>query len=214
MKVDWGGLRRRDPISREFGFDRGTPIDRYYIGHFLRSHSADIRGRVLEIGDDTYTRTFGSPSVATRDILHVSEFNPHATIIGDLARDETLPQDAFDCAIITQTLHLIFEPRRAVTNLHRSLKPGGVLLVSVPGITPISIDEWKDSWYWSFTRQSIRRMFSEVFGAQAVDFSAYGNVFAATCFLQGVAVEDVDASELDVRDPCYELLLCVRAQKR
>ena len=33
------GTRRRLPISREFGVDRGDPIDRYYIDDFLRRHS-------------------------------------------------------------------------------------------------------------------------------------------------------------------------------
>ena len=33
--VRFGDLRRLSPISRHFGFDRGTPIDRYYIEGFL-----------------------------------------------------------------------------------------------------------------------------------------------------------------------------------
>jgi hypothetical protein len=38
-----GGL---EPISRAFGYDRGTPIDRYYLDRFLDEHNGDIRGRV------------------------------------------------------------------------------------------------------------------------------------------------------------------------
>ena len=30
--VRFGDLRRLVPFSREFGFDRGTPVDRFYIG--------------------------------------------------------------------------------------------------------------------------------------------------------------------------------------
>jgi hypothetical protein len=211
--MDWGGLRRTEPISRQFGYDRGTPIDRYYIEQFLGASASAITGRVLEIGDDTYTRRFGGSRVTVRDILHISETNPDATIIGDLSADGTIPADLFDCAIVTQTLHLIFEPCSAVTNLYRGLKIGGTLLATVPGITPVSNDEWRDTWYWAFTMHSVRRIFGDVFGAAAIDVQGFGNVFAALCFLQGIAMEEVTTAELDARDPNYDVLIAVRAQK-
>src|ERR687894_427089 len=58
-RLDLGDLRRLTPISREYGYDRGTPIDRFYIENFLEEHSSSIRGRVLEISENTYTRRFG-----------------------------------------------------------------------------------------------------------------------------------------------------------
>jgi hypothetical protein len=61
--VGFGSLRRTEPISRDFGFVRGGPVDRYYIEGFLSRHAGDIAGRVLEIGDDTYTRRFGGGAV-------------------------------------------------------------------------------------------------------------------------------------------------------
>src|SRR3954452_17335664 len=67
--VNWGNLRRETPLSR-FGFDRGLPIDRFYIEQFLHTHRADIRGRVLEIEDDGYTRQFGSSAVEQSDVLY------------------------------------------------------------------------------------------------------------------------------------------------
>ena len=57
--VRFGDLRRLSPFSRQFGFDRGQPIDRYYVESFLQEHASSIRGRVLEIGDDFYSRQFG-----------------------------------------------------------------------------------------------------------------------------------------------------------
>ena len=212
MEIDWGGLRRTTPISREFGFDRGTPVDRYYISKFLDRNRSLIAGRVLEIGDDSYTLEFGSPAVTMRDILHVHEGNAKATIIGDLSSGNGIPSAAFDCAIITQTLHLIFDPLAALRTLHRILKPGGVLLATAPGISPISIDEWSSSWYWGFTYASMERMVETVFGTD-VRIEAYGNVFASTCFLQGIAVEEVTTAELDIDDGEHVTLLCVAARK-
>jgi SAM-dependent methyltransferase len=212
-EIDFGGLRRLTPISREFGYDRGLPVDRYYIERFLAQHSGDIRGRVLEIGDDSYTRRFGGERVNRSDVLHVNKRNPVATFIGDLTKAEHLPPEAFDCFIVTQTLHLIYDVRVALKNIYRILKPGGIVLATVPGISQISIDEWADYWCWSFTRLSIGRLFAEIFPTRAVDIDAHGNVLAAIAFLHGVAMEELRREELDYRDPCYDLLITIRAVK-
>src|SRR4051794_19584949 len=78
--VDLGALRRMTPISRSWGNDRGTPIDRYYIEKFLYQHRDDVRGHVLEMGDATYTKRFGGSGVRHIDVLHSKWDNPAATI--------------------------------------------------------------------------------------------------------------------------------------
>ena len=221
--VGWvrlGSLRRLTPVSRDFGFDRGLPVDRFYVDDFLRRHSGvvaygsgDIRGRVLEVGDDTYTRRWGS-DVEKADVLHVSDVNPQATVVGDLADGEGIPSDTFDCIICAQTLHVIYDVRAAIGTLHRALAPGGVLLATFPGITQAcrpDRDFWGD--YWRFTSLSATRLFEEVFPAPNVRVESYGNVLAATAFLHGLAAEELKKEELDVRDPDYEVLIAVRAQK-
>ena len=212
--VRLGSLHRLTPFSYHFGFDRGQPIDRYYIENFLDCFSNDIRGRVLEIGDRSYTTRFGGNRVSQSDVLHVSKDNPQATIIGDLTDADHIASDAFDCIILTQTLHLIYDVGRAVRTLYRILKPGAVLLLTVPGITQISSDRWKTTWYWSFTTQSAQRMFSDVFGDGNVSVNAYGNVLTATSFLYGMAAQELDAKALDWHDPNYQLLITVRAVKQ
>ena len=98
--VRFGDLRRLRPISREFGYDRGLPVDRHYIEAFLARRADDIHGRVMEIGDSTYTRRFGGARVTQHDVLHV---NPvaEATFVGDLTCAGHLPSDAFDCVVLT-----------------------------------------------------------------------------------------------------------------
>ena len=213
MAIDFGELRCAEPISRHFGYDRGLPIDRHYIEQFLYRNRIYITGHVLEIGDDSYTCRFGGDRVTMRDVLHINDDNPKATIISDLSAGEGIQSDAFDCTIITQTLHLIYRPESALRTLHRVLKPGGVLLATVPGITPLSVDEWSNTWYWAFTRYSVRRIFESTFGIERVHIDTFGNVFAATCFLEGIAVQDVTLPELDARDPKYDVLIAVRARK-
>jgi glycosyltransferase involved in cell wall biosynthesis len=212
-KVRFGDFRRLTPISREFGFDRGLPIDRYYIENFLARHANDIQGHVLEVGDDTYTCKYGGKRVIKKDILHVSEDNPAATIVADLAQADHIPSNFFDCIILTQTLHIVYDVQVAIKTLYRILKPGGVLLVTFPGISQISIDEWSDSWYWSFTVRSAQRLFEDVFREQNIEVQSFGNVLVATAFLQGLAVEELNKKELDYSDPHYQALITVRAVK-
>jgi glycosyltransferase involved in cell wall biosynthesis len=212
-RIRFGDLRRITPISKRFGFDRGLPIDRYYLERFLSNRAEDIRGRVLEIGDSNYTRRFGSNRVTKSDVLDVSEGNPLATFVGDLICADHIPSKAFDCVIVTQTLDLIYDVRSALGTLYRILKPNGVLLATVPGVSQISQDQWGKSWYWSFSSLSIRRLVEEFFPAECVDVESHGNVLAATAFLQGIATSELERTELDFRDPHYELLITVRASK-
>jgi len=213
-QVRFGDLRRTIPISRDFGFDRGQPIDRLYIERFLERNAAAIGGRVLEIGDDTYTRRFGGDRVSSVDILHVHGGNPRATIVGDLADPRVLPADTYDCIVLTQTLHLMYDVRAAVRCLHRALAPGGVVLVTAPGISQIDRGEWRATWFWSFTAASLGRLFAEAFGGDGVTVEHYGNVFAATAFLHGLAVEDVAAADLEPIDDVYQVIVAVRARKQ
>jgi SAM-dependent methyltransferase len=199
------------PLCAEFGYSRGTPIDRHYIEAFLEKHSADIRGRVLEIGDDTYSRRFGGERITRQDVLHIQSGHPQATIIGDLADPGALPQQAFDCIILSQTLHLIFDINAAVEHVHAALKPGGVALITVPGISPLDRGEWKASWYWSLTDLAVERLLSGPFNRGKVTISTHGNLYAATAFLHGAAVEEVHAAKLAHFDPAYPVTVTARA---
>lgn len=209
----FGNMRRVTPLSRHFGFERGQPVDRHFIEMFLARQAADIQGRVLEVGDDAYTRRYGGDRVARRDVLHVQEGHPQTTFVGDLADGANLPSDAFDCIILTQTLHLIFDLRAAVATLYRILKPGGIVLATAPGISQVHGGQWADTWYWSVTPAAARRLFAEAFDGGEVEIGSHGNVLAASAFLYGLSREELSAAELAANDPMYPLIVTVRARK-
>jgi hypothetical protein len=208
--VRFGDLRRSSPISGVFGFDRGTPVDRYYIERFLGEKSSDIGGRVLEIGDNAYTIRFGGARVERSDILHIDSTNPRATFTGNLEDPDILPAGAFDCIVLTQTLQFLFDMRAGVATLHRALKSGGVLLLTAPGITRVD-SAWPLA--WSLTAPAARRLLEERFRSHAVVVEAHGNVFAATAFLYGLAVEELERSDLDVDDANFPVIVAARAVK-
>jgi SAM-dependent methyltransferase len=190
------------------------PIDRHYIGQFLSDHARDIGGHVLEIKDNAYTLRYGGDRVTKTDVLHKVEGNPEASIVADLSCANELDSDIFDCIICTQTLQFIYDVQAAVETLHRILKPGAVLLVTVPGISPISrydMEHWGD--YWRFTSLSARLLLEETFASENVTVRAYGSSLTAVAFLQGIASGELKPEELDYTDPDYEVLVAARAVK-
>jgi len=211
-EVRFGDLRRTSPIDPDFGFSRGLPVDRHYVEAFLEAQSDAIAGRVLEIGDDAYTRRFGGDGVARADVLHVSPDAPGATFTGDLADAPNLPDAAFDCVVLTQTLHLIFDMQAAIGTLARILKPGGVLLLTTPGISQIDRGEWGDTWFWSLTPAAVRRLLG---GREWSDLrvESHGNVLAATAFLQGLAADELTLDELSTRDLAYPVIVTARVAR-
>jgi SAM-dependent methyltransferase len=124
-----------------------------------------------------------------------------------------LPEGAFDCAIVTQTLHLIYDVQAAVRHLRDALRPGGVLLATVPGVSSVDRGEWGESWMWSFTQASALRLFGGIFGPENVAISGDGNVYAATCFLHGLAVEEVERAWLDEPDDSCPVLIAILARR-
>jgi SAM-dependent methyltransferase len=210
--VRFGDLRRLEPISRSYGYDRGRPVDRYYIETFLQSEGSSITGRVLEIGENTYTLKFGR-DVTVSDVLHVHEGIEGTTFVDDLTDGSTLPGNSFDCVILTQTLHLIYDMQAALETILRILKPGGVLLCTVPGITQISDEDWNDSWYWALTTNSAIKLAGEVFPPSCVEVRSFGNVLSATAFLQGLAECELTQDELDAVDREYQVTVTLKATK-
>ncbi|MFQ5528720.1 MAG: methyltransferase domain-containing protein [Gemmatimonadota bacterium] len=209
--IDAGDLRRMKPISSNWGFDRGLPIDRAYIQRFLRAHESDVQGAVLEIGEDKYTRQFGGDRVTMSEVLAPSP-GPGVTLIGDLSRPDDFGTAQFDCVLLIQTLPFIFDTGAVVRSVHQLLRPGGVVLATTPGITRIAPERKRDyGHYWSFTRASAALVFGQVFGSTHVETTTFGNVLSAVAFLQGHATEDLTPDELSFTDPYFEVTIGIRA---
>jgi len=201
------------PVSRLFGEDRGTPIDRYYIEQFLISRQHLITGTVLEIAESSYSKKFGR-GVSKYEVLFVNHSNPNATIIGDLTKPETLPANVIDCFVCTQTFNFIYHFSDAIRGAFQVLKPGGYLLATVAGPSQISrydMDRWGD--YWRFTTLATQKMFAEVFGEANVEVGFFGNCLAAVSLVRGIAAEELSKEKLDHKDPDYEVIVTITAKK-
>lgn len=212
-KVDWLNLRSVKPISQVYGLDRGTPIDRYYIDNFLSENKKFIKGTVLEIAENKYSKKFGS-GVKNFEILFVNDSNKKATIIGDLTNTKTLPENKIDCFICTQTLNFIYDYKKAIKGIKHLLKPNGIALITVSGIAQISrydMDKWRD--YWRFTTKSAHDIFAEGFEDENIKVDFYGNVLSTVAFLEGISKEELTNDELNYKDENYQMLITIIVKK-
>jgi len=203
------------PACDTWGLSRGIPVDRYYVDAFLSRHAAEIRGHVLEIGDDGYSRRFGGKRVAKIDVIDINAENSRATIVADLMNAPAIPNDTFDCIVITQVLQYIKDLQKALDTLVRITKPGGVMLCPQPAITRIASDSFeRENWCWSLYPVSARWLFSRAgIERSSLVVESWGNLRTATAFLWGLAQEDLTEEDFMLDDPRYPLITTVRAVK-
>ena len=206
----WVVSRRAQPLSRHWGYDRGTPVDRWYIDRWLADRAQDIRGSVLEAMDSRYTTRFGT-GVTASHVLDVDPSNRGATLVADLERPDEFPASAFDCIVLTQTLQYVYDLPAAVASIHGALRPRGVCLVTVPIISRLDAAVPADSEYWRVTGAGCGRLFGDRFGAANVQVSEWGNLRAGLAFLLGLAAEELSEQELAAADRYFPILTTVRA---
>jgi len=197
-----------EAVSDCFGMDRGLPILRYYMERFLEEFRADVRGQCLEFEAAWYTQRFGGDAVTASDVLHIDDSNPLATIVADLTQPNDVASEQFDCVICTFTLHLVYEYEKLVSDLHRVLKPGGVLLVGAPTVS-MSDPDWHE--LWRFTPEGLAALLQRTFPGGEVLVRGYGNSLTAAGQMRGLAAQEFTAEELDYSDPRFAVLACGRA---
>jgi SAM-dependent methyltransferase len=203
-----------NPISQQFGLERGQPVDRFYIESFLSNNAQFIKGRVVEIAENTYTLKFGT-AVEKSEILHIDKNDKKATIIADLSDVDTIPENIADSFICTQTLNFIYDVKKAIKGIHKILKPNGKAIITVAGLSQISrfdMDRWGD--YWRFTDRSLKKLLMESFNEADIQIEIFGNVHSATMFLQGIASEELDKHKIEVKDHNYQIVLGAIVTKR
>ena len=205
----WGNLRRTRPFSDHYGFDRGTPIDRYYVLKFMEKYCQHITGAVLEIQSTAYTRFCGH-DVRRSDSIDVDPKHG-TTYVCDLAHSQNvLASNAYDCFLLPNTLNHLEDVTNSLRHALRVVRPGGVILATAPTLTPLTPDF---SEYQRFTAAGLRELAQNTWQACEISIESYGNVLAATAALMGIASEELTATELDMNDPRYPVLITLFCRK-
>jgi len=198
------------PLSDIHGFDRGTPVDRYYIERFLKLNSALIRGSAAELKDDGYVRRFGGSAVTKCEIIDIDRSNARATLLADLTVRRSLPQERFDCVICTQAVQFFTSIESALGNFWQSIRPGGALLLTAPAVGRLSVSIPGID-YWRLNPPGVRLLFDSWDGE--VTITSFGNMRACLAMLLGEAAEELTQEELETQDPAFPLISCVVAYR-
>lgn len=127
-------------------------LRRHFIERAISSFSA--KGRVLEIGSGQDWRYCPTSITVNRDE------SARPDLICD-AEHLTLEDESFDTALCIEVIEHTTSPHAIVSEIHRVLRPGGRLLLTVPFV--FEIHDTRD--YYRFTRMGLEHLlrdFSEV----------------------------------------------------
>jgi SAM-dependent methyltransferase len=106
--------------------------------------------------------------------------------VDDVGGAERLPyaDASFDVVLCTQVLEHLYEPDRAVREIHRVLRPGGLALVSTHGVFlyhPDPPDSDRDFWRW--THSGLARLFRTSADWRSIDVEPQGDVVACLAYI-------------------------------
>lgn len=202
--------KRLKPISKVYGFDRGKPIDRYYIEKFLENNKKYIKGKCLEITDNVYTKKYGGRKVKESDVLDIDEKNGRANITGNLKKLGGIKSDTYDCVILTHVLGMIDDYEKAIVECRRVLKSTGALLITWSSVASPLVS---GGCYWKLTPNSAKYIFGKYFSKSKLKIGSGGNVLSGQAFWVGLSTEELSEKELSHNDPRYPIIITIRAVK-
>lgn len=198
---------KTEPVSRQFGTERGTPVDRYYIEKFLEEHKQIVRGEILEIEDNTYSLRYGEERLQKAIVMDVGKEGGDISFRGNLETGEGIRDEIADCFILTQTLMYIFDLKSAAHHIVRLLKRGGSALITCSGISQNSkrcMDYY--GCCFNFNTDALCRLFEQEEGVEVVEAGSYGNVKTVTAHLNGLCCEDLEPDDFIPNDKYYPLI--------
>jgi SAM-dependent methyltransferase len=181
-------------------------VDRHYIEDFVQAHARLISGDILEVRSPIYARRFGT-NVNRVEVVDIDPANREATLVADLCAEGSLPYNAFDCIVVTQTLQFLSAPGQAVGNMWNSLRPGGALLLTVPVLSRLD-SEAPQSDYWRFTPVGLRCLLVEACPTASIEVEGHGNMLVGIATLLGLAVEELEHHELAAEDQAFPIIAC------
>ena len=202
-------------IGNDYGFSRGTPVDRWYIHQFFVENAGLINGTCLEFGELTYIDKYGS-NVSKKVVFNYSKILhlQDESIDGDITNVAQLPDSEFDCIVCVNVLNFIYDIKSALLGLAKMLKNNGVVVLTVAGpvahISRYDMARWGD--FWRFTDKSISQLVNEA-GLLVESVKIYGNPFSCVTQINGYCVEDIGVEALLPIHSDYQLVIGLIVRK-
>jgi SAM-dependent methyltransferase len=198
-------------VSEYFGFERGTPVDRYYLHQFLNAHRGVITGKVLEIQVSGYTRRYGHAVSLAHTVDIDPSISPTPTFVVDLARAEgVIPDDTYDCFLLPNTLSVIRDIEGALRNALRVVKPGGVVIATAAGFVQLT---GRDDDYWRMSAAGWREVTNRVWPGCEVTVEQHGNCLTAVGAMLGLTMEEFSPDELQAHHDKFSVAITLFCRK-
>ena len=135
-------------LSKRIGRALSTKLTRVTLDRFVQAHAT--AARTLDIGAQNGPYAAFFPNRVALDVRH----GRGVQILGD-AQALGLAGDTFETVLCTEVLEHLPEPQRAIDEIFRVLKPGGMLLLTTRFLFPIH-DAPHD--YFRFTKYGLRHL--------------------------------------------------------
>ena len=149
---------------------------RILLDRDLEESKRYMNGVTLDVGGGRKRGSFKAPSDVTWLVLDSSrEFGPH--ILGD-AQNIPVKSNTVDCVKCTELLEHVEFPERVLDEISRVLKPGGILILSVPFIFGIHGDPYD---FQRFTDQKLARMLEDNF--KIITLKKHGLFFTVLAYM-------------------------------
>jgi SAM-dependent methyltransferase len=202
-------------IANDFGFSRGTPIDRWYIHKFFLDNASLIRGSCLEFGELAYLNKYGG-NLNNNVIFNYSDIAllKNNEIAGDLTKYLHLPESKFDCIVCVNVINFIYDINAALQGLKKMLKDDGYLIITVAGpcahISRFDMIRWGD--YWRFTDKALEFYLTQG-GFEVKKLISFGNPDSVNAQINGYCASDLSENSLSNNHEDYQLVICAVASK-
>jgi SAM-dependent methyltransferase len=207
-EVHLGDFGLAHPLCPDYGFSRGTPIDRFYLSQFVGEVRDRIVGSTLEVGGRTHNRKLYGLTATTEYVTMDVAAGSNADIEADVHNPLVCPARRFDSIIIFNVLEHCKEPWTVVDNIHRWLKPGGRVFCVVPNAQRIHRGPQD---YWRILPDAMRSLFRR-FATTTV--KGYGNLLTSNASMCGISAEELRSEILNMVDERYPVMLSVVASKK
>lgn len=135
-------------LTRRIGRTLSAKLTRRTLDRFILAHASS--GRTLDLGSQQGPYAAHFPRRVAVDI----SAGPGVHVVGD-AIALGFADDSFDVVLCTEMLEHISEPQRAIDEMRRVLRPGGVLLLTTRFLFPIH-DAPHD--YFRYTKYGLRHL--------------------------------------------------------
>ncbi len=133
------------------------------------------KGNLLDLGcGDLPFKSELEGFVSRYDSLDFFPRNDDLTYVADIQNMPIVPDEGYDSAICLEVLEHVPDPFRAAQEIYRVLKPGGVLIATVPHLSRLHDVPYD---YYRYTKYGLQYLLAQA-GFEVVELVERGGIFS------------------------------------